>query len=134
MAKLEIKNLNSELPNSPEAIEERDSKVDLMNVFIDGFSKIASDIENINKNANTSEAVESVVVFSNALSKWWSEKNQIIIDIATGMPILAGATVVLKYCDIDLMVQNLVVATTAAAWYGKNTVETAVKAAKRIAL
>lgn len=114
MALDEIEKLDAERPNDPDRIASFERQRELLQIFADGFARIARALSSLKADltepilvGKAAKVVESV---GNGVSRWWEKNQDEAYDWGLRIPVLTAGVAALGWAGA-----NMVVATTAMA-------------------
>jgi hypothetical protein len=110
----EIDKLDAERPNDPDRIGSYEKQRELLQLFANGFSRIAKELAAIKVDEaepallNTAtKAIESV---GNGLNRWWRKNREEAIDWAIRMPVITAGVAALGWAGANMTVGTTIVA------------------------
>jgi hypothetical protein len=114
MARDEIQKLRSEPANYPDTIARQKKEIELLEIFAEGFERIAQTISAYVANPNERKLltkVENLVAsVGKQLDAWWMENASEAIDWGVRLPIIVGGVAALGWAGADMTVGTSVVA------------------------
>lgn len=131
MAREEIEKLDAELPNHPETIAKNKKQRELLEIFADGFEKIAHAL--VALAASPTEPVllgkagEVVTSVGDQVIVWWKENGAEVIDWAVRLPAFVGGVAALGWAGASMGVAT----TAVAALVGGDKVLKVIKGSKK---
>jgi hypothetical protein len=131
MARWEIETLDAERPNDPETIAKNEKQRELLEIFADGFEKIAHALVAFAANPNEpillGKAGEIVTSVGNQVTAWWKENGTEVVDWAVRLPAFVGGIAALGWAGASMGVAT----TAVAALVGGDKVMKAIKGGKQ---
>lgn len=110
----EIDKLDAERPNDPDRIASYGKQRELLELFANGFSRIAKELAAIEIDEaeptlfnNATKAIESV---GNGLNRWWKKNSEEAIDWAIRMPVITAGVAALGWAGANMTVGTTIVA------------------------
>ncbi len=130
LAQQEIARLDAELPNDPSAIARNKKQRELMEIFVDGFGRIAEALAALGSAPDEpvllGQAGRVVSSVGERVTNWWRENGAEAMDWAVRVPVFVGGVALLGWAGA-----NMTVGTTAiAALVGGKKVLDAIKGHK----
>lgn len=114
MALAEIERLDAERPNDPERIASYEKQRELLQLFANGFFRIARALSileaNIAKPPAVGKAAYVVESVGNGINKWWKKNEQEAIDWAFRIPVLTAGVAALGWAGANMLVGTTAVA------------------------
>jgi hypothetical protein len=114
MALAEIERLDAERPNHPERIAGYEKQRELLQLFANGFSRIARALSvleaDIAKPPAVGKAAHVVERVGNGINKWWKENEHEAIDWAFRIPVLTAGVAALGWAGANMLVGTTAVA------------------------
>jgi hypothetical protein len=130
MARDEIVKLDAELPNHPETVAKHKKQRELLEIFADGFEKIAKALTAFAAKPNEpillGKAGEVVNSVGELVTDWLKKNGAEVVDWAVRLPVLAAGVSLLGWAGADMLVGT----TAVAALVGGKNVVTAIKGLK----
>jgi hypothetical protein len=112
MARYEIERLDNERPNDPDAIESSEKHRELLQIFVDGFEKIAAALAAFGSDQPqallVTKAKDVVRSVSKQVNNWFSINGAEIVDWTVRIPVFTAGVAALGWAGA-----NMTVATTA---------------------
>lgn len=131
MAREEIAQLANERPNSPEALREAEKRRELLEIFADGFDRIAQALTALKDNPKepllSAEAGRVVDAVGAQINAWWVQNGSEAVDWAIRLPAFMGGVAALSWAGANMMVAT----TAVAAMVGGEKVLEAIKRVRK---
>jgi hypothetical protein len=131
MAREEIEKLDTELPNHPETIAKNKKQRELLELFANGFEKIAHALGALAASPNEpvllGKAGEVVTNVGDQVTAWWKENGAEVVDWAVRLPAFVGGVAALGWAGASMGVAT----TAVAALVGGEKVLKVIKGSKK---